>query len=157
MRPPKPESSNTQSSYSALTGIETLFKGIFADASLGFKPEQLSPSSLAYLGDAVYEIYIRTRYILPPKRISTYHRQVVAQVRAESQAAQLSFLEPHLSDWEREILRRGRNAATSRPKRVSGEIYQKATSLEALIGYLYLKDPQRLSELLAKLDLESEI
>ncbi|MEC4983746.1 MAG: ribonuclease III domain-containing protein [Oscillatoria sp. PMC 1068.18] len=130
---------------------------MFGEASFPFPPEQLAPGSLAYLGDAVYEIYIRTRYILPPKRISSYHRQVVAQVRAETQAAQLSFLEPYLTDLEREILRRGRNAATGRPKRLSGEIYQRATSLETLVGYLYLKDPQRLSELLAKLDLESEV
>lgn len=115
---------------------------------------QLSPISLAYIGDAVYELYIRTYYLFPPRRISEYHNQVVSQVRAESQAAFLQVLEPYLTDEEREILRRGRNANTSCPRRLSPKIYQKATSLETLIGYLYLKNPERLSQLLKKLELE---
>jgi ribonuclease-3 family protein len=116
--------------------------------------EQLSPASLAYLGDAVYEVYVRAHYLLPPKRVSAYHQQVVAQVRAESQAKQLQVLEPHLTDSEREILRRGRNATTGCPQRLSPEIYQQATSLETLIGYLFLRDPQRLTQLLAPLELD---
>ncbi len=116
--------------------------------------EKLSPASLAYIGDAVYELYIRTHYLLPPKRISDYHDQVVARVRAETQAAYLRTLEPHLTDGEREILRRGRNAATGRPRRLSPQLYQQATSLEALIGYLYLKNPQRLNQLLGQLELD---
>ena len=117
--------------------------------------QQLSPASLAYIGDAVYELYIRTHYLLPPKRLSDYHNQVVSKVRAESQAASLRRLEPHLTDGEREILRRGRNGATGAPRRLSPEIYQQATSLETLIGYLYLQNPQRLNQLLSKLELES--
>lgn len=113
--------------------------------------QQLSPASLAYLGDAVYELYIRTCYLLPPKRLKDYHRQVVAQVRAETQAANLRSLTPHLTDNELEILRRGRNAATGSPRRLAPEIYQQATSLETLLGYLYLSDPHRLIQLLAYL------
>ena len=113
----------------------------------------LSPASLAYLGDAVYELLIRTHYLLPPRRISDYHNLVVAQVRAESQAACLQALKPHLSEWEQEMARRGRNAATSRPRRLSGEIYRQATSFETLIGYLYLENPQRLNQLLEKIKL----
>jgi ribonuclease-3 family protein len=109
---------------------------------------------LAYLGDAVYELYIRTYYLLPPKRISDYHNQVVTQVRAESQANHLRSLKPLLTAPELEILRRGRNAATASPRRLDPEIYQQATSLETLMGYLYLTDPQRLTELLAHLELD---
>ena len=116
--------------------------------------QQLSPVALAYLGDAVYELYIRSRYLLPPKRVESYHRQVVSQVRAESQAQHLRSLEPHLTETELVILRRGRNAASGGPKRVSPDIYQQATSLETLMGYLYLTDPQRLSQLLAQLELD---
>jgi ribonuclease III family protein len=115
---------------------------------------QLSPASLAYIGDAVYELYVRTYYLLPPKRIAAYHNRVVEKVRAESQAACLCLLEPYLSEAEREILRRGRNAATGKPRRLSPEVYQKATSLETLIGYLYLQNPQRLNELLEQLNLD---
>ncbi len=123
------------------------------------KPEQvqqLSPASWAYLGDAVYELYIRCLYLMPPKRTQLYHQRVVAQVRAESQARHLQFLEPYLSTAEAEIVRRGRNATSGCPKRLDPKTYQEATSLEALVGYLYLTDPQRLSQLLAQLDLEQE-
>jgi ribonuclease-3 family protein len=116
--------------------------------------QQISPAALAYLGDAVYELYVRSQYLMPPRRLQTYHNQVVAQVRAERQAQQLRVLEPHLTPNELEILRRGRNAAMRRPKRVAPEIYQQATSLEALVGYLYLSDPQRLNQLLGYLDFD---
>jgi ribonuclease III family protein len=123
--------------------------------SLGSSPRlnQVSPAALAYVGDAIYELYIRTHYLLPPKRVQVYHEQVVAQVRAESQAQHLRSLQPHLTNTELEILKRGRNAASKGPKRLDPEIYQQATSLETLLGYLYLADPQRLMVLLAKLQL----
>jgi ribonuclease-3 family protein len=119
--------------------------------------QQISPTALAYLGDAVYELYVRSRYLLPPKRSQTYHRLVVAQVRAETQARYLRSLTPHLNNTELEIVRRGRNAATKRPRRVDPEIYQQATSLETLMGYLYLTDSQRLTELLQELKLEPNL
>ncbi len=116
--------------------------------------QQISPTALAYLGDAIYEVYVRIFYLLPLQRLDTYHRLVVAQVRAETQALHLRSLTPHLRDTELEIVRRGRNAATGRPKRLDPKIYQQATSLETLIGYLYLTDYQRLTELLEILHLE---
>ncbi len=115
---------------------------------------QLSPTALAYVGDAVYELYIRRYYLLPPRRMENYHHLVVAQVRAEKQAQMLNLLDPYLNSNELEIIRRGRNAATGRPKRVDPQIYRQATSLETLIGYLYLTDTERLNELLQKLLLE---
>ncbi|MDZ8187802.1 MAG: ribonuclease III domain-containing protein [Nostoc sp. ChiSLP02] len=116
--------------------------------------QQISPTALAYLGDAIYEVYVRMFYLMPLQRPDTYHRLVVAQVRAETQALHLRSLTPHLRETELEIVRRGRNAATGRPKRLDPEIYQQATSLETLIGYLYLTDYQRLTELLEILHLE---
>ncbi|MEO1429055.1 MAG: ribonuclease III domain-containing protein [Cyanobacteria bacterium J06632_19] len=116
--------------------------------------QQLSPSALAYLGDAVYELFIRRYYLLPPQKVDNYHRLVVAQVRAEKQAEMLKLLDPHLNSNELEIVRKGRNAATGRPKRLDPQIYRQATSLETLIGYLYLTNTERLSELLQKLLLE---
>jgi ribonuclease-3 family protein len=119
--------------------------------------QQISPTALAYLGDAVYELYVRNYYLLPPKRSQTYHRLVVAQVRAETQAMHLRSLTPHLNSTELEIVRRGRNAATGRPRRVDPEIYQQATGLETLIGYLYLTDGQRLSQLLQQIKVEPNL
>ncbi|MGV0026674.1 Mini-ribonuclease 3 [Phormidesmis priestleyi] len=115
--------------------------------------QRLSPSALAYLGDAVYELQVRRRCLLPPRKLDAYHQQVVAQVRAESQANSLRSLQPHLTDLELDILKRGRNAAYNRPRRVDPEIYQQATSLETLVGYLYLTDPKRLLELFSYLEL----
>lgn len=119
--------------------------------------KQLSPVALAYIGDAVYELYIRSLFLLPPKRIADYHNRVVTQVRAEAQAVHLQHLEPYLTDDEKEIVRRGRNAVTSKPKRLSASIYQRASSLETLIGYLYLTDRDRLQDLLTKLNLTPDV
>lgn len=119
--------------------------------------QQIPPIALAYLGDAVYELYIRSHYLLPPKRSHQYHNLVVAQVRAETQAMHLRSLTPHLNSTELEIVRRGRNAATKHPKRVEPEIYQQATSLETLMGYLYLTDCQRLHQLLQQLHLDTNL
>lgn len=137
---------------------ETIFEANFAamktiDQKKAIPLNQLSPSSLAYLGDAVYELYVRTQFLWPPKRVADYHHQVVSQVRAESQAASLHQLEPYLTDIERDMVRRGRNAASGCPRRLSPEIYQQATSLETLLGYLYLNNPTRLQELLKYLNL----
>ncbi|MBD2329894.1 ribonuclease III [Alkalinema sp. FACHB-956] len=120
------------------------------------KVQSLSPAALAYLGDAVYELYIRQALLLPPQRIDTYHHRVVAQVRAEAQANYLQQLAPHLTEVEWDWVRRGRNAASSRHKRVDAQIYQQATGFEALIGYLYLAQPDRLEVLLSYLNGSSE-
>lgn len=113
----------------------------------------MSPAALAYIGDAVYELYIRSYYLTPPQRIQAYHRQVVAHVRAESQVRHLETLDPHLTESERVLLRRGRNAAVKRKVRTDAATYQQATGFETLIGYLYVANPARLSELLAYLEL----
>jgi ribonuclease III family protein len=124
---------------------------------LGVPPDrvpQLSPTALAYLGDAVYELFVRTNFLLPPKRAHVYHQQVVAQVRAEAQSSHLQLILPHLTTAELDVIRRGRNAANGRPRRLDPEVYQQATSFETLIGYLYITNPPRLWELLALLHLD---
>jgi len=118
--------------------------------------ERLSPAAWAYLGDAVYELYVRTLYIVPPKRLHAYHELVVAQVRAETQARHLRSLFPYLNSTELAIVKRGRNAASGRSKRADAETYQAASSLETLVGYLYLTDPERLMQLLALLELDTQ-
>jgi ribonuclease III family protein len=123
----------------------------------GISIQQLPPAALAYLGDAVYELYVRRFYLLPPKRLQSYHGQVVAQVRAERQAEHLRSLTPFLTESELEVVKRGRNATTGCPKRVDPSIYQQATSLETLIGYLHLTNPQRLAQLLAQLKLDPPV
>ncbi len=98
---------NFRETDSAISWTVARFTQLSSAADSLTQIQQLSPASLAYLGDAVYELYVRTCYLLPPKRLKDYHHQVVAQVRAETQAATLRSLTPHLTDNELEILRRG--------------------------------------------------
>lgn len=122
---------------------------VLSDAQL----RSLSPLALAYLGDAVYELFVRSYYLTPPQRIQSYHREVVSHVRAEQQAHYLQLLIPYLTEDEADIIRRGRNAVSGRKQRASLQDYQQATGLETLVGYLYLKDPERLVEMLGYLPL----
>ncbi len=119
--------------------------------------QRISPSALAYLGDAVYELYIRQAFVFPPQRIQSYHQKVVSWVRAEAQAQQLDRLLPQLTESELAIVKRGRNAAPQRLKRVDPEIYQKATALETLVGYLHLTNPDRLILLLSTIALDEGV
>lgn len=125
---------------------------------MALTPEQvnaLSPVALAYIGDAVYELFVRRSFLLPPKRIQAFHRQVVNQVRAEQQAHQVEQLLPLLTAAEQDLLRRGRNASSRGPRRVDSQVYQQSTAFEALIGYLYLTDQIRLGEILTALELSA--
>ena len=126
-------------------------------AAAALSPEQvqlLSPVALAYIGDAVYELFVRSLFLLPPRRIQVFHQQVVGQVRAEQQAQRAQQLLPLLTEAEQDLLRRGRNASSRGPRRVDSQIYQQATGFEALVGYLYLSNPSRLMELLGALEFD---
>jgi ribonuclease-3 family protein len=81
--------------------------------------------------------------------MSVYHQKVVACVRAEQQAHFLSLIEAELTEAEREVVRRGRNSVTKIPKRLDHATYQHATGFEALVGYLYLTNADRLAEVFA--------
>lgn len=110
---------------------------------------EIPASALAYIGDAVYEMQMRLHYLLPPRTAKKHHQLVVSQVRAEQQAKFLDKLD--LTDFESDLVRRGRNAAGSIPRKVDPTIYQKATALEALIGYLYLTDRDRLDQIFTQI------
>ena len=110
-----------------------------------------NPSVLAFLGDAVYEVFIRrlvyNRGILSPDRMNT---AAVKYVRAEAQAGAYEALYPQLDEREQSVARRAKNhKITSMPGHVDFMIYKKATAFEALIGYLDLAGKEeRLSELM---------
>ena len=100
----------------------------------------LSPLQLAYIGDAVYELLVRT-YLLSENNISVndLHKRAVKFVKAKSQAEIVFSLEEKLSEEEWRIVKRGRNAKSgSVPKNADITDYKYATGFEALIGYLYL-------------------
>jgi len=76
----------------------------------------------------------------------------VAEVRADAQLKVLRRLEPYLSDFERDLVRRGRNIAGRGPRSGDASTYGKATGFETMIGWLFLKNPVRLSQLLDRLE-----
>lgn len=98
-----------------------------------------SPLTLAYIGDAAYELVIRTMVVEKGNRqASQLHRLTTSYVKAQAQAAMIEALEPELTEEELAIYKRGRNAKSyTSAKNASILDYRKATGLEALIGYLY--------------------
>ena len=99
-----------------------------------------SPLTLAYIGDAAYELVISTMVVEKGNRqASQLHRLTTSYVKAQAQAAMIEALEPELTEEELAIYKRGRNAKSyTSAKNASILDYRKATGLEALIGYLYL-------------------
>lgn len=112
---------------------------------------QMSPLTWAYVGDCVYELYIRTKLVDTTKlKPHELHIKSVKYVKAQAQAETLKKLETILTEEEKEIVRRGRNTQTHHiAKNASMQDYMYATAFEALIGYLYLtKQDDRLSEIM---------
>lgn len=77
---------------------------------------------------------------------------MVAEVKADAQAAVLERLEPLLNDQEIDLVRRGRNRAGRGPRRGEASVYGRATGFETMVGWLFLQNPARLAELLDRLD-----
>ena len=113
----------------------------------------ITPTTLAYIGDAVFELYVRSRLLFPAKRTRDYHIEVVSHVKAEQQAHYVNVILPHLTEREKDILRRGRNATSGKQRRASAQHYQQATGFEALLGFLFLSDRTRLTTILSYLSI----
>ena len=115
--------------------------------------ELMSPLTWAYIGDAVYELFIRNKLInetnLKPHKL---HIEAIKYVKAKSQAEKLNEIYETLTDEEKDIVRRGRNTQNHHlPKNSNVQEYMYATAFEALIGYLYLtKQNTRLKDILDK-------
>lgn len=111
---------------------------------------QMSPLTWAYVGDAVYELYVRYYLVdntnLKPNNL---HKEAIKYVKAKAQAEILYRLQDELTEEEKEIVRRARNTQNHHlPKNANVQEYMYATALEGLIGYLYLtKQNDRLDEI----------
>lgn len=101
-----------------------------------------SPLTLAYIGDAIYDLVIRT--ILVKKGncpVNHLHRQASSLVKAGAQSRIMEIIEPVLTEEEHKVYKRGRNAhSPTMAKHASMSDYRRATGFEALMGYLYLKE-----------------
>lgn len=103
-----------------------------------------SPLALAYIGDAIYDLVIRTIVVEQGNRsANNLHKKTVAYVNARVQARMIEALENELTEEELAVYHRGRNAKSyTTAKNASVVEYRKATGLEALCGYLYLQGQQ---------------
>ena len=123
--------------------IQKIKEGLYLD---GLDPKSSSPLSLAYIGDAIYEIVIRTIVMSAGNMsVNKYHKKSSSMVKASAQKEVFEKIEPFLTEEEMAVYKRGRNSK-------SGSVaknYRKATGVEALVGYLYLAgDMDRIIELI---------
>ena len=104
-----------------------------------------SPLTLAYIGDAAYELVVRTCLVdQGNSRPDKLHLKASSMVKAAAQAAMAEALKDSLTEEELSVYRRGRNAKSpTMAKNASMSDYRKATGFEALMGYLYLKGEQK--------------
>ena len=113
--------------------------------------EIINIRNLAHLGDSVYELFIREYTITQTQNIQKLHKLTVSYVNAEFQANLLEKIESELTDKELDIVRRGRNLAVTTSKRINHKMHRIATAFEALLGFLYLYDKNRLNDILMRI------
>lgn len=117
-------------------------------------PYQYSPLALAYIGDSVLDLLVKTYFVKNSnKQTYKYHKDVSNIVKAVNQASFIDMIMDELSEDELDVYKRGRNTTThSKAKNATMSEYRKATGLEALFGYLYLKqDIERLDSLVSRM------
>ena len=113
-------------------------------------PREFNPLQMAYVGDTVHDLYVRSMLLSRGMTVGKMHKQAVRMVSAFAQARMLEAIEPDLTEEEADVARRGRNsqAKHAAPKHADPADYAHATGLEALWGWLYLSGrTQRLDEL----------
>ena len=117
-------------------------------------PEEIGVIQLAWLGDSVWELHQRLRHVHFPLKSRDLHLSVVQEVKANSQSKSLAEIEHLLSANEIDLIRRARNKSKRCPKSTDPTVYSRATGFETLIGWLFLKDPKRLSILFEYLEVK---
>ena len=115
-------------------------------------PEKIGVIQLAWLGDSVWELHQRLRYVHIPLKSKELHLSVVEEVKAQAQSKSLDEIEHLLNSFEINLIRRARNKTKRFPKSRDPVIYSRATGFETLIGWLFLKDPKRLSKIFQYLE-----
>ncbi len=115
-----------------------------------------SPLTLAYIGDGIYDLIVRTVVVeRGNESANRLHRKTIGYVNAKTQAQMMEALLPDLTEEEVTVFKRGRNAKSyTSAKNASIADYRKATGFEALLGYLYLQDKEERILELVKIGLE---
>lgn len=118
----------------------------------------LSPLQLAYVGDAVYELLIRTYLLTMDSKVNMLHKKATKYVKAKGQADIVHRIEDKLTEEEKTIVKKGRNAkSNSSPKNADLLDYKYATGFESLFGYLYLTNQDKRLEEIFSIIMELEM
>ncbi|OGH96109.1 MAG: hypothetical protein A2039_07810 [Candidatus Melainabacteria bacterium GWA2_34_9] len=108
---------------------------------------ELPIRSYAYIGDAVYEVFVREKTIFLVTKPDKLHNITSSVVKAEFHTELLEKIQDFLNEEEKEIVRRARNLSVTTARRTNQTLHRLSTAFEALIGYLYLNDKNRLKAL----------
>ena len=109
--------------------------------------EELALKNYAHIGDAVWEIFVRSYVIYQTSNSKLLHKMTTERVNATFQKNMLEFIYPQLTEEEQELARRGRNLSIPIGRRSIQADYRQATAFEVLIGYWYLLNKTRLEEI----------
>ena len=119
-------------------------------------PEEIGVIQLAWLGDSVWELHQRLRHVHFPLKSKELHLSVVNEVKAKAQSKSLDQIEHLLNSFEIDLIRRARNKTKKHPKSSNPLVYSRATGFETLIGWLFLKNPKRLSQIFEYLEIKMQ-
>ena len=135
--------------------FDTYMQEIFQMKEVDIK--EYSPLTLAYIGDCIYDLIIKTLVINEGNRqVQKLHQKTSSYVQASAQSKMMRAMQEHLTEEEHAIYKRGRNAKSVSPaKNQSITDYRRATGFEALLGYLYLKKEWKRMLELVKIGLDS--
>jgi ribonuclease-3 family protein len=114
--------------------------------------DEINLRNYAYLGDAVWELFIRKKTILETNNAKKLHQMTTNLVKTQFQSKLLHFLEEYLTEEERETARRARNLPIPIGRRNIQNEYRQATAFEALIGYWYTQNKPRYDEIITLLE-----
>ena len=113
--------------------------------------QEISLKNYAHIGDAVWEVFVRSYVIYKTNDSKKLHKMTTDRVNASFQKEMLDFITPELTEYETELARRGRNLSIPVGRRSIQATYRPATAFEVLIGYWYLNDTSRLNYIYDKI------
>ena len=116
--------------------------------------EELNLRNYAHIGDSVWELFVREYTVYKTQNQKQLHKITTDRVNSAYQTEMLRFVESELSDYEKDLARRARNCPIPIARRNNQSEYRQATAFEALIGYWYLTDKERLNKIFEKIKKE---